>query len=367
MHLHIGTMKTGTSYVQGLLERDREDLAAEGVLIPVDAGRAVHDVLGMRGAKSLGDLTGAWADLLASVRGWRGDRVILSMEFLGLATPPQIETIAESLAPSRVRVVITARDLGRTIPSAWQQTTKNQQRATWPEFLDAITAEAHRSRTAQQFWRHHDIGSIARRWAAALGADAVTVVTLPPAGAAPEELWQRFCSAVGLDPAAHAPDGRERRNASLGHAEAEVLRRLNVALEGRLTQPDYRRLVTGLISRQVLRRGRAVTAPPVLPARVHRWAVERSDRLVADLEALGVHVVGDLGELRPAPLEPGGDDPGMVDEATMTAVTVHTAAVLLAKLAAEPDGDTADGSRDQTRGARRRRVASSPDNHPGER
>lgn len=340
VNLHIGTMKTGTSYVQGLLERDRHSLAAEGVLVPVDAGRAVHDVLELPGAASLGDVAGAWADLRAEVHRWPGDRVVLSMEFLGLASARQVEKVVASLAPSRVRVVITARDLGRTIPSAWQQTTKNQQCATWTEFLDAITAdEAGRSRTGQQFWRHHDIVSITRRWAAAVGADSVTVVTVPPAGAPPEMLWRRFCTAVGLDPGQHRPDGRERRNASLGQAEAEVLRRLNVALDGRLPQPVYRRLVTGVISRQILRRGRAVTSAPVLPARVNQWAVRRSAEVIADLRSLGMRVVGDLDDLRPASasMDRSAEDSETVDESAVTAVAVHVAAALLAATDAVPD------------------------------
>jgi hypothetical protein len=339
-------MKTGTSYVQGLLERDRESLAAEGVLVPVDVNRAVHDVLDRRGTRSLGSVTGTWDALLKSVREWRGDRVLVSMEFLGLATAPQIKKIIDSLAPSPVRVVITARDLGRAVPSAWQQTTKNQQRATWQEFLDAITNESEGSSPALQFWRHHDVASMARRWTAVVGADAVTVVTVPPSGSPPEELWQRFCAAVGLDVADHAPDGKERRNASLGHVEAEVLRRLNVALAGRIPQPDYRRLVTGVISRQVLRRGHGVTQPPVVPASVHAWAVERSAGVVADLRSLGVRVVGDLDDLRPEPLstEPASEP----SDAEVAAIAVRVAAALLprvAELSARPRGQPSRSDR----------------------
>ena len=337
VHLHIGTMKTGTSYVQGLLERDRESLAAEGMLVVADPGRAVHDVLDLRGPKSLGDITGAWSQLVADVRAWSGDRVVLSMEFLGLATAPQVRDIVASLAPSPVRVVITARDLGRTIPSAWQQTTKNQQLATWPEFLEAIAdPEPSRSRAGRQFWRHHDVAAIAKRWVDVVGPDSVTIVTVPPTGAPPEELWSRVCAAIEIDPAQHVPGGDGRRNASLGHAEAELLRRLNVALDGRLPQPEYRRLVTGLISRRFLRRGRTVSAAPVVPAAVQHWAADRSDRAVAELGQLGLRVIGDLDELRTV-VTPPVDEESSSDEA-VTAIAVHVAAGLLATMAEDAGG-----------------------------
>jgi hypothetical protein len=185
-----------------------------------------------------------------------------------------------------------------------------------------------------------------------VGADSVTVVTVPREGAPSEELWSRFCAAIGVDPAQHVPEGEGRRNASLGHAEAELLRRLNVALDGRLPQPDYRRLVTGLISRRVLRRGRTVTAAPVVPAEVQRWAAERSDRVVTELGRLGVRVIGDLDELRPVVTTPVDEAPA--GEEAVTAIAVHVAAALLVAVTEQSGG----GSTSTPSGARATRGAS---------
>lgn len=334
VHLHIGTMKTGTSYIQGLLERDKDQLADEGVLVRADVGRAVHDVLGMPGPRSLGPIDGAWDELVSDIRAWRGHSVIVSMEFLALATRPQIRQISTALAPSQVRAVLTVRDLSRVIRSAWQQTTKNRQSVTWPDFLDGLMAAGpDRPRTAKRFWAHHDVPNIAAKWAGVLGPSAVTLVTIPSGEAPPDELWRRFCTAVELDSDRHGPDGTERRNASMGYAEAEFLRRLNANLGRELDQPSYRRLVTGVMSRQLLRQGNgpASRSVPELPPAIRAWAKHRTAETIETISALGVAVAGSLDDLR-LPPSSGETEDSPVSDAEVSAVAVHVSAGLIRRL-----------------------------------
>lgn len=354
VHLHIGTMKTGTSYVQGNLEQARRGLADDGVLYPGSVGAAVHEVLEKHGARHFGDTSGAWDQLAATVRAWDGRSAVLSMEFLTLATTEQARRIVDSLRPADVRVVLTVRDLARTVTSAWQQTTKNRQTVSWPDFLAAVTSDDTPSRTHEMFWRHHDVPAIARTWGEVVRLDHVTVLTLPARGAPPEVLWDRFCTAVGLDPARYPASDSSRSNSSLGYAEAEMMRRLNVALGREVDQATYRRLVTGFISRQVLRRGSDSSPPPRLPAPVHAWSVERSREVVRRLDGLGLPVVGDLDELVPAPLPPvptgengAPTEADAVDESAVAAVAARTVAALVT-LMAEGGGDAAgEGSSDE--------------------
>ena len=67
--LHIGAMKTGTSYIQSLLWKNRELLAERGVQSPGRAWRhqkkAAQDLLASRGNAG-GDL-GAWTELAQEV------------------------------------------------------------------------------------------------------------------------------------------------------------------------------------------------------------------------------------------------------------------------------------------------------------
>lgn len=301
VHLHIGTMKSGTSYLQNVLGHQSELLAAAGFLYPGNTGRAVHDVLGRPGPRSLGDTDGAWSELVATIRAWPGHSVVVSMEFLGLATPEQVRRIVASLRPSDVFVVLTARDLVRTLPSAWQQLAKNRQHTTWNEFLRAVMAGSH-SPVADQFWLHHDLCRIAATWSSVLGADRVTVLTVPGSDCAPATLWNRFAAAVDIDPAQIPADGGGRGNPSLGHAEAELLRRLNAGIGADIDQPAYRRLVIGLLAHQLLRSPpHTPSRPPPMPREVLDWARQRSERTIRTLVALGTKVAGDLAELDPLP------------------------------------------------------------------
>lgn len=346
VYLHIGAMKTGTSYVQANLDDSRTALAEAGVLYPGRIGAAVHDVLGKRGARHLGPRSGAWDQLAASVREWDGPSVVMSMEFLTLATTAQVHRIVDSLKPAELRIVLTARDLSRTIPSAWQQTTKNRQTSSWPDFLTAITGDDDAgTRTREQFWRHHDAAAIARTWSGVVGADCVTVLTVPAPGSDPTVLWARFCTAVGLDAEQFPVAETSAWNFSLGFAEAEVMRRLNIELGRDLDQPTYRRLVTDFISGDVLRGTAEPTRPPSLPVEVKAWAERRARELVADLRGLGVAVVGDLDELVPAA---GAADEreataSQPDPAEVAAVAVRAAAALVLRLAevtaSHPAGD----------------------------
>jgi len=54
-------------------------------------------------------------------------------------------------------------------------------------------------------------------------------VLVPAPGARPALLWERFASVFGVDPAVCTPPARQR-NASLGYASADLMRRVNVEL-----------------------------------------------------------------------------------------------------------------------------------------
>ena len=60
------------------------------------------------------------------------------------------------------------------------------------------------------------------RWSVIAPPERIHVVTVPPSGTPPEVLLERFCSVIGVDPAAL---DREvpRANESLGQVQAELL------------------------------------------------------------------------------------------------------------------------------------------------
>jgi hypothetical protein len=122
-------------------------------------------------------------------------------------------------------------------------------------------------------------------------------VTLPQSGAAPDTLWLRFASVLGLDPAGFDLDVA-RSNASLSARDAELLRRLNRTLPGDIEWPQYDRLVKRRFNKTANRgsEGQRVRVPAARAADVRK----RAEAIRAELAASGYTIVGDLDDLLPA-------------------------------------------------------------------
>ena len=319
--LHVGLMKSGTSYLQRRLFANQDLLADRGVLVPGARWRdqvlAVSDVLGRR--QAAGASAGRWAGLVEAVAAHPGAAVV-SMEFLGPATPERIAAVHASFPGTRVEAVVTLRDLGRGVPAMWQEALQNGGTVPWPTYVGLL---AGRRKPAQAFWRQQGMARIVGNWTAALGTDAVTLVTVPPAGADPDLLWQRFCTATGVD-GAGATDVPPV-NTSLDAASATVLLELNQRLaEDALTTREYHTAVKfGLAKRAMAGRGGAPIGFDPPP-----WLVERSAEIVARLEGSGARVVGELTDLVPARVP--GVDPAQVrpEEALAAAVDALRAVTL---------------------------------------
>lgn len=322
--LHIGAMKSGTSFIQQTLGENRGLLAEQGFLFPGRKWRhqvlAVLDVLGQtRDGDTVAGSEDAWQRLVEEMRAWDGTAVV-SMEFLGPTPTEDIERVVASLAPAEVQVVMTARDLGRNIPAMWQEGLKNGNAWHWRDFLDDIAQERKsRSDRANKFWRHMNYPFIARRWSRVVGADRFTLVTVPHPGADPRLLWDRFCSVVGLDPAGFDISGRS--NTSLGAASALVLRALNETLPEALPLAHYQKVVKHSLAKQGLS-GRARVEQPI--GFDDEWVATRAATHIRRLEELGVAVVGDLQELRPV-AQKGIDPSDVPPEAQLEAATAALA------------------------------------------
>ena len=192
--LHVGLMKSGTTFVQGRLEANRSALADRGVLFPgptwARQTRAVQDLIGSRHGQA-----GDWDDPVREVAAWPGTAVV-SMEYLGPIAPARIERIVADLAGTRVEAVVTVRDLGRAVPAMWQETLKNRRTWSWTDYLAAL--EDGEAEAGRKFWRQQDAARVVGRWVDGLGPDAVSVVTVPPSGSPGDLLWDRFLDAAGL-------------------------------------------------------------------------------------------------------------------------------------------------------------------------
>lgn len=299
--LHVGCLKSGTSFVQHTLAQNRAVLAAQGCCFPGRSWQqqvlAVIDVRGHRRDGAVpSDAVGAWERLRQEIAEWPGTALV-SMEFLATAPSPMIEHIVTALAPAEVEAVLTVRDLGRSIPSMWQEGVKNGDTWHWADYLEAVRdGDPKRPGPARRFWRHQAATSIARRWSRGVGADRFTLITLPPPGSDPRLLWERFCGVVGLDAAPFVLT--ESGNESLGAASAQLMRALNERLDGALRTADYNLHVKRL-AKQGLAPHRA-DEPAIGFA--EPWVATRAAGMIDGLTRLGIRVEGDLEELRPAPV-----------------------------------------------------------------
>lgn len=294
--LHVGSMKSGTSYLQGLMMSNRDLLSQRGLLLP---GRTWRDQVS--GVARVLDRTrvavapdeDAWQRLVDELAGWDGVGLI-SMEFLGPIGVKRIERVVSSFPAGTVEVVVTARDLNRQVPAMWQESVKNGRSFTLDEYVAAILQEDGPGRA---FWREQTVGAMCRRWSDVVGIDNVSLVTVPRPGAPRDELWRRFSAAVGVEGGDVAMPASA--NESLGAASVEVLRRLNTLVDD-LEYPDYAPVLKHRLAKKVLaaRRG----SEPAVGFDVPDWLRDRSTRMMGNIRALGVRVVGDLADLEPVPV-----------------------------------------------------------------
>jgi hypothetical protein len=228
--------------------------------------------------------------------------------------------VAADLEP---RVVLTLRGLASTIPSEWQQFLKHRITLDYPTFLERV--RDRKGRWARHFWTRQDAVATCRRWAQVVGADHLDVVVTPPRSREPDGLYQMFGAVVGFDPAEIAWPERDV-NASWGMVEAEVYRRINLALGDRLTRYEeaYQPAVRWPLVKGALPRGASARIP--LPPDHLPWVVETAEEQARWLRESGVRVHGQPDDL--VPDEAAAAPLPEIDEAEVAAAAVTTMANL---------------------------------------
>jgi hypothetical protein len=330
LHLHIGPPKTGTSFLQAAWFRHRVELAAHGVLYPgdepMDQFRASAVVLGKgRVTRRMpsAHLT-AWTRLTGAIRDWNGD-AILSSEHYALAGPDRARAILEQVAglADEVHLLVTARDLARQVPAAWQQSVKQGNDETFDEYWRGLAAEPGRG-----FWQAQDLPRLLDRWTTGIPSERVHLVVHGAPGSSRDLLWQRVCQVTGVDPGILRPV--DRTNESLGVVQIEFLRRVNARLPTDRDRIEMGRLTKSSVSTQVLAPSGEAIAMAV-PEAAWTWLQERSRDVVAELSGRDYDVVGDLDDLLPAERRSSGRSPDSVDDAELVDVAATAFAGMLVR------------------------------------
>ena len=332
--LHIGEPKTGTTFLQQVMWRNRAELAAQGVVLPghhpQDHYRASQDLRGMQKLASdpAGSWTGEW-DILASQAKQAARVAVISHELFSAAGPEQAERAVRSLQPAEVHVVLTVRDMATLLPAEWQETVKHRNARAWEDWLgDVIDRESvSDDRRQWWFWRVHDTLAILDVWSRYVPAERIHAIIMPPRGSSSGLLWERFASLIGVDPAS-VDLTRARSNSSLGMPEIEFLRRLNMALPAEVPDWYYMWNVKEAVAHK-LESPQAKDERLVLPADRAKWAEEQGEALVSGLGETKYDLVGDLTELLPRPPAGEATSPSGQPAERMLDAAVQAAAALV--------------------------------------
>jgi hypothetical protein len=334
--LHVGCRKSGTSALQRGLAVGAEPLREAGLHQPL-LGRGAttsHLVRPLQRAAEEGNPAAARkvvSRFAKLVEDHPAPRHLVSLEALAELPAEVTAVVVEELADVDLRVVVTARPWALVIPSEWQQRVKSRGASGYDEYTRTVRnpeAAGGLAPEAAAFHRRQDLADIARRWKAGDPDLPLHVVLVPPRREGQPGLVDLFADLVGVEPALlHVPD--RNLNPSLGYAEAEILRHVNLALGNRLhhLRGDYRYSVRKWLAQRMMKGSQGSRIR--IPREFEAWAVEESARQVGELPGLGVDVRGDVqGFSRP-------DLPGDDFVRPSDAEILQRAGALLADLAVE--------------------------------
>jgi hypothetical protein len=323
---HVGLPKTGTTYLQTILWNNRDELAAQGILLPGFGSRqhlwasgAVREDPNL--SRRSPDAPRAWEELRWEINDWPGAAVI-SHEFFAGATEQQAARAMSDLEPAEVHVVVTARDTLSLVTARWQECVKNGSTVRIEDYPASDETDPH----DEWDWGTMDVADVLRRWGATLPPERVHVLTLPKPTEPRETLWLRFAELLGIDAARCDTSGSEQ-NESLGVVEVELLRRINGDLVG-FGSPINRGIwIRGYLAQDKLvpRAGEKFWPSPERIAELR----ERSEQAVDFLEKQGYDVIGDVADLRTPANLPERRHPDTVTDAEMLAAATITIAEML--------------------------------------
>jgi hypothetical protein len=300
LYVHIGMQKTGTSYLQGAMLRNREVLADQGLdLVPPTKRETFELMLLVRDrykpALDPASVPESLEKFSAALRRAPGPRALISQESLAVAGPHQIRRLLDACGDREVHVIVTVRDLARQLPSSWQQLIKSGGTATYRRFVRQARAREQEGSDLRP-WTHLNVPAVLERWSEAVGSERIHVVTVPPAGSPPTALLERYCRVLGVDPDRMLPE-ETRGNVSLGRVQAELLRRVNSELPDELRPRQvYGNVGKRFFAAQVL--AAQETSTIRVPAEFRAWCDEVADRQIKTIDGAGYAVTGQLADLR---------------------------------------------------------------------
>ncbi len=337
--LHVGTPKSGTTYLQAVLWHNAGRLKADGLLLPgrfqthYAAAKGVTNRSGqLRDTRVAADE--AWPRLVRQLNRWDGDALI-SHELLAPATRDQAVAAKAAIAGAEIHLVLTARALHQQVPASWQEQVKGGFPTPYDVFLDHVRNEEERG---AWFWEVQDLPDIARRWGDGIDPDRVHVVTVPSDRSDPTLLWRRYASVLDLDPFAYDTEV-PIKNVSLGPVESELLRRVHAVRDERFTDAERHQWTRKLLATEIL--GQRAKERIGVPEQSREWLSTRNSAMVQAVRDNGFDVVGDLSDLARRPASERARPVGSVTDAELQEASAWTISRLKEELVSRlPSAET---------------------------
>lgn len=325
--IHIGTRKSGTSFLQKALRGSVPALREQDLDLTYHTrkGHVERQLEPFREYAAGGSADASRAsveEMIDRISRRPESRHLITLEDLSEQPEKVADLMVGPLKDFDVHIIVTARHWGKTIPSEWQQIVKERKQVTYRDFLDAIR---DRTPAAEQFLARQDLPAILQRWGRLVPAERVHVIAVPPSSRAEGTLMELFCGLIGIDPTTLAVPGGDV-NTSISLEQAELLRRVNVALGDRLPtlEGDYRYGVREWLTRGTLMRHKRGSI--LIPAEDAAWCAQAIQAQYDGIVALGVDIVGDPADLLPPAEAPTGRS--MPSDAEVNEVAVKALADL---------------------------------------
>lgn len=229
--LHVGPMKTSSTYIQNILSQNRDDLARQGWKYPGKRLNQQSDFYGLCGpdipwvdsyTQSKNESAGK---ALATQINNSDGHIIVSAEALANLSHDGIERLLRKI-PVPDTVVFTHRPLTKVIPSAWQQSLKGGGTATLDAFTNRMLNEIDQS--AGNLYMGYALGDAVARWKSVAGS-RVVLVKIPTNKGDSKKTWPLFQNATGIPPL-HNLEVKEA-NLSLSFEAARLLRDFNICMK----------------------------------------------------------------------------------------------------------------------------------------
>lgn len=228
--LHVGPMKTSTTYVQNILHCNREYLRGAGWVYPGKGNNQQYAIYGICGsdipwvkpaiqAKALQQ----GHQLIREIEDAK-DSVIVSAEALASLSCSGIERLMRMIPPPDT-VVFTHRPLEKLIPSAWQQNLKGGGTDTLSEYSNRILSQITLAKG--NLYMGYALGDAIERWKSVVRS-RIVLMKVPTEKVDASKTWPLFQKATGI-PELKTSNVKEA-NSSLSMEAANLLRDFNISL-----------------------------------------------------------------------------------------------------------------------------------------